>query len=134
MKKVWIVLSLLPLLACHRKEADTTHFEIFYERFHRDSAFQMQHILFPLEGLPDNAYSAGKNLDAFRWEQKDWVIHQPIDFKTSGFKRELQAFNKDLIVERIVHESGDYAMLRRFARINGQWTLIYYAGLNPIQQ
>lgn len=134
MKNVWILLCMLPLFACQRKEADTAHFEIFYERFHRDSAFQMQHILFPLEGLPDNAFGSDKNLDGFKWEAKTWVIHQPINFKTSGFKRELKSFGKDLIVERVVHESGDYAMLRRFARINNQWTLIYYAGLNPIQK
>jgi hypothetical protein len=37
------------------------------------------------------------------------------------------------MVERIVHQSGEYGMMRRFARLGGQWYLIYYAGLNSIE-
>ena len=32
-------------------------FQVFYELFHRDSSYQMEHITFPLEGLPDYADS-----------------------------------------------------------------------------
>ena len=53
----------LTLLSCKQKEAasealgDTLpeDFVTFYERFLQDSLYQMEHINFPLEGIPDNA-------------------------------------------------------------------------------
>lgn len=132
-----LLLAVLSITACeksplrnrnHQKE----DFGQFYTRFHQDSVFQLERIVFPLEGMPDNAFGQGIDPRKFRWEKETWKTHRPIDFSEGTFKQELASFGEDLIIERIVHQSGDYAMLRRFSRMNGNWTLIYYAGLNPV--
>lgn len=127
------ILVVLLGFSCKRN-AELERFEDFYVRFLQDSAYQLQHVLFPLEGIPDNALGSGADLQNFRWEKSNWEIHKPIDFKTSDYTQELRTFGDELVIERITHESGDYGMLRRFARIDKEWMLIYYAGLNPIQK
>lgn len=109
-------------------------FQAFYEKFHQDSVFQLNHINFPLEGIPDNAGNYEGDLNSFRWEKESWQVHRPIDFEKSGYKQELNTFSDNMVVERIVHESGDYAMMRRFARLGDEWYLIYYAGLNSLNK
>lgn len=128
---------LLGMGACREKNSNGEpgeEFAQFYTRFHQDSAFQLAHINFPLKGMPDNALSKGIDPETFFWKREEWQIHLPIDFETSGFKRELASVGDGIVVERILHQSGDYAMLRRFAKLGDEWYLIYYAGLNPISK
>ena len=137
----WVVAFGLILLGCRKKpsspliESGWVHaeeFEAFYERFHRDSTFQMDHIVFPLEGIPDNADPAVVAGGTFRWTPETWRMNRPIDLEETGFRREIGFLGNDILTERLVHESGDYAMMRRFARMGEEWYLIYYAGLNAI--
>lgn len=109
-------------------------FQEFYLRFHQDSAFQMQHITFPLQGIPDNVAKASYYDDSFKFEASNWILNKPIDLKESKFKRSLRTIGDHLIVEQLVHSSGSYGMERRFAKINNEWMLIYYQGINPISQ
>ncbi len=119
-------------IACNRSGSDKD-FEVFYERFLRDSLYQMEHITWPLEGIPDNVGSE-EEAAGFRWERKDWIMHRPFD-ESTGFRSEFTPISEDLVIERIVHESGDYGMLRRYARLGDEgWQLIYYAGLNPLRE
>lgn len=130
----FFLLALAALSACRsRAKADFSDFAVFYEKFHQDSAFQMAHIQFPMQGLPDNADSATLASNTFRWEPSNWKINKPIDFEKSGFSQQVQPLGDGLVIEKIVHESGKYAMLRRFAKLDDQWYLIYYAGLNPVE-
>jgi len=64
---------------------------------------------------------------------RSWQIHRPFDPAATGFETEFIDIGRDVMVERIVHQSGEYGMMRRFARLGGQWYLIYYAGLNSIE-
>ena len=105
-------------------------FAAFLEEFLQDSLFQMEHTLFPLEGIPDNA-EASEMDGRFRWQKKDWRMHRPWSAQSSSFDSEFKRLSSDLVVEKIVHHGSGYAMLRRFARLDGEWMLIYYAGLNP---
>lgn len=105
----------------------------FYNRFHQDSAFQMDHILFPLEGLPSYADSSMLQAREFRWTRDNWKLQRGFDV-TSGFEREFTPVTERIIVERMVHESGDFAMERRWAFLKEDWYLIYYAGINRVQQ
>lgn len=106
----------------------------FYERFHQDSAYQMEHIVFPLEGLPSEADSATIASGAFRWTQDNWRLQRGFDLESSGFAQELIPVGEGLIIEKITHKAGGLGMQRRFARLGQEWYLIYYAGLNRVKQ
>ncbi|MBK7409201.1 MAG: hypothetical protein IPL49_06650 [Saprospirales bacterium] len=112
---------------------DISDFYSFYNRFHLDSAYQMAHIIFPLEGLPPNVDSATLAGGNFHWQPEDWNLHQPVDYETSEFRREIKPVSEELVVEKIIHRSGQAGMLRRFAKIEGEWYLIYFADMNRIK-
>lgn len=113
---------------------DFSDFEAFYNRFMTDSIYQMEHIIFPLEGIPDHADSTKIRGTSFRWTKEGWVMHRKFDPANSGYKVEFIPFGNDLMVENITHHSGQYGMMRRFAKLNNEWQLIYYVGMNAIQK
>ncbi len=94
----------------------------------------MNHIVFPLKGLPGDADRLTLARDDFNWQQKDWVLPKSFDFGMSDFNREKIPIGDNVVVERIVHKADAYGMMRRFAKIDGQWNLIYYAGLNWVKR
>lgn len=107
-------------------------FAAFYQKFHSDSLFQMEHIVFPLEGLPDNADSTLITTNDFRWQAEEWRMQRQFDFEMSEFKRDIVPLNDRMVLERIVHQGGEFGVVRRFAIVGGEWHLIYYAGLNRL--
>lgn len=115
-----------------KTDAIASDFSAFYDRFLTDSLFQIEHVQFPLEGIPDNADSADVADGNFRWLRETWKMHRKFDAKATGFSVKLEPFGDDIITEHIIHESGQYAMLRRYAKTDGEWRLIYYAGLNSL--
>lgn len=106
-------------------------FQAFYMRFHNDEDFQLAHIPFPIKGAPDNAANKPEYDENFTWTRDNWVINKPVDLEKTQFRRELQAVSDELVIEKLIHESGSYSMVRRFAKMEGQWMLIYYQGVNP---
>ena len=128
------VIFTLLLGSCQNKKADYSEFSQFYDKFMQDSVFQLQHISFPLDGIPDNAVAYGDSLKNFRWTAENWRIHRPIDFEKTKFEQKFQTLGDELIIENLVESTAGYGMVRRWAKIGGEWSLIYYAGLNPIQQ
>ena len=108
-------------------------FADFYKRFHQDSAYQMEHIIFPLEGLPREADSALVSSGAFHWQKEDWAIQRGFNLQNSSFEQQLIPVDEGLIIEKITHKAGDLGMQRRFARIGEEWYLIYYADLNRLK-
>ena len=131
---------LFPLLFSCRREAPADQlpdslepdFVDFYEKFHRDSAFQMSHIVFPLQGLPSEVDSLTLAEGRFYWQQEDWIMHRPLDAGDQDFQRIFTPLNRDLIVEKIVHKTTGFGMMRRWARMGEEWYLIYYAGMNRL--
>ena len=119
---------------CRPKKADFSDFNQFYDQFLQDSLFQIQHINFPMEGLPDNAVAYGDTLCIFRWTAENWRMHRPIDFEKTKFEQNFQTLGDELIIENIIDPNSGYGMLRRWAKIGGEWSLIYYVGLNPVQE
>lgn len=106
-------------------------FTEFYQKFHTDSLYQMAHIVFPLEGLPNKADSTVIADNSFRWTEADWRMQHQVDFSMSEFKREIVPLTSSLVVERIYDEQHGFGMLRKFAIVgDGEWHLIYYAGMN----
>jgi hypothetical protein len=108
-------------------------FVAFYQRFHQDSLYQMEHIVFPLDGLPAEADSTVMAGGTFKWQRDSWRMHKGFDLESSGFEQELQPLGKDLITETFFHEKTGFGLMRRFARIDGEWNLIYYAGMNRLK-
>lgn len=108
-----------------------TSFTEFYKQFLTDPEYQLDHIVFPVQGLPDKADSTTLARQDFEWTADSWVVHRPID-KRSGFSINFLPLTEDYILERIVHESGQYGMERRYAYQDDGWYLIYYAGLNAL--
>jgi hypothetical protein len=107
-------------------------FAEFYDRFHQDSVFQMERILFPLPGLPREADSSLIASGLYRWTPETWTIQRPLNLQSSNFKRELIPVSKDLIIEKLVQPEYNLQIERRFSRLEDGWHLIYYAGLNNI--
>lgn len=103
----------------------------FYDRFHRDSAFQMAHIEFPLPGLPANTDAGEARIQSFFWQKKDWMIQKFMDEETSGFRREIFMMGETLVVEYMIN-SFNYRIQRRFSKRNNIWKLSYYEDVNQI--
>ncbi len=104
---------------------ETEEFLQFYDKFGKDSLFQMEHTVFPLEGmqrLKDTLDLPDKN---FRWKQENWVIHRPYNDMDGTFSREFLDLH-GIVIERIADASGKYSMERRFAKLSVGWHLIYY--------
>ena len=99
-------------------------FRDFYERFHRDTAYQLANITFPLEGRILTDTATGRAI-AGRFERGDWVVHRRFDLG-ADFARELAIIDDGLIFETISARTGNYAIERRFARQAGEWNLIFY--------
>lgn len=136
----WFVLTLLLFgVACGDRSKTTDQvqidngraddFEVFYEQFHSDSTFQIEHIQWPLEGLPAHADTL-TNPAGFRWQKEAWVLHRPFNDALTGFSRSISSMGDGLMIEKIAHEEAGFRMERRFALIDDEWKLIYYAALN----
>ena len=70
----------------------------FLDRFSSDSLFQIEHITFPLSGLPAYADSATIAEGNFKYYPEDWVMHR--SFKDDGtFIREFQVAGDAMVIE-----------------------------------
>jgi len=106
-------------------------FQVFYELFHRDSSYQMEHITFPLAGLPDYATPEQIQPGGFVWEEAEWTMHKGKVPENSDFRKEIVILSDQMIRERLIHQSRPLMTERRFAKMGDEWFLIYYAGINP---
>ncbi len=124
--------------SCDNKAAQATSmeelpadFKDFYKRFHQDSAYQMNHIIFPLQGKPNNAIK-GKDYSDFRWHKSDWVLHKNLGSLLDSY-RKVYTVDSTYITEQIYHKTGTYMIERRFSKMAGKWYLVYYAGLTRLK-
>lgn len=106
-------------------------FLVFYTQFHSDSSFQMAHIDFPLEGLPEYADSTILAEGNFKWQEEDWEMHKNLDARKEDFAKNLRVVSDGLIFE-FIPTGGEKKLWieRRFLKSNGEWRMIYYSGLN----
>lgn len=135
-----LLIALLSASNCKQsKEGQTTSptkettilspdFEAFYERFGKDSVFQLEHITFPLEGITSPTDTTVVIDDSFRWQREDWKIHKPFDDMDGTYLQDFLT-SSGIVVEKISDESGTFTMERRFAKIGGEWHLIYYRSM-----
>lgn len=100
----------------------------FYLKFHSDSLYQVEHIVFPLKGLPDHADPDDVKDGDYFYTSDQWLFQKRCDPKKNSINYIKMA---DIIIEeRIEEKEYKLMVIRRFAKTSGGWTLIYYAGLN----
>lgn len=109
-------------------------FVLFYDKFHSDSLYQLEHILFPLEGLPPDTDSITANSGNFRWQRKDWILHKHFDSMEGNFSQQFVPMGDAMVIEQIRHTQAAYGMQRRFAKMDGEWQLIYYGAMNRLAE
>jgi hypothetical protein len=107
-------------------------FVAFFDRFSTDSAYQMEHIIFPLEGLPTST-GDGDTLTTTRyfWQKADLKIHNRFTDPGHDFEQWYEVLNDRVIEHWIQMKGTNLCMKRRFARLEDGWYLIYYQGLRP---
>ena len=135
---VVIALTFLVGIGCSKDSAressfpDSTlpgDFTEFYVKFHEDTAYQIDHISFPLQGI--RAFSSiDSNVQNKPWAREEWVYHSRID-PDAGYEVTFDLLTDELITETIVDTSETYAMQRRFAMTSDGWQLIYYVEMQP---
>lgn len=105
-------------------------FADFYERFHRDSAFQYEHIQWPLRAVPDRPLEEGEK---FFFQPDTWRRQQLIS-PTSGYVSYFNSLTDDMVIEQIVNAQDQTGLERRFLRdADSGWKLIYYQGLRKFE-
>ncbi len=105
-------------------------FLVFYTQFHSDSMYQMSHIDFPLDGVPEYADSLTLAEGNFKWKRDDWKMHRNLELRKENFHENLFQPSDGLIFEFIPTGDKKLWIERRFLKSGGDWRLIYYSGLN----
>ena len=104
-------------------------FTDFYDRFHSDSLYQLEHIVFPLEG---RTYDESNKPIAKSWTIENWVLHKPFNDMGGTFSRSYTEFG-GIISEKIIDDRNISNMERRFSKINNKWHLIFYDPIHLTQ-
>lgn len=95
----------------------------FYNRFHEDSIYQLDHISFPLKGFKVIEEVGGG--ETYTYVKEEWVSHKPFDDMGGTFNRSFEEFG-GIVAETIVANGGQFRSVRRFAKLSGEWNLIFY--------
>lgn len=103
----------------------------FYEKFHSDVEFQKAHIVFPLQGA--KAKGEEQVLEPYSYTAEEWVIHKPYDDMEGTYQRSFSEFG-GIVAETIQAVQGPFSMIRRFAKVDGKWHLIYYQPMSMTGQ
>jgi hypothetical protein len=108
-------------------------FKEFYTRFHADSAYQMEHIIWPLEGITTvERDSSKRERITTKFEQKDWRMHRALE--GTDFVQNWTSFADGIYEESIRYAAANYGMSRRFAKIAGEWHLVFYSDMQDLGQ
>ena len=114
--------------------ADTLpkEFVTFFDQFHEDTAFQLAHIVFPLEGLP-NSQGETDTMPVMRyfWQRENWKFHRHMTDPSNQFENWFEVLDPRIIEHWVQAKGTNLFMQRRFAKLSDGWYLIYYAGMRP---
>ena len=109
-------------------------FLAFYDKFHQDSAYQMAHIIFPLEGYPAQVDSATMAEGTFRWYAETWRMHKMAGFTNSDFTRTFDQAIPGIVNETVRQNGTPFGMFRRYYKRGDDWFLIMYSDMNPMKE
>ena len=90
----------------------------FFLKFHSDSIFQMDRVLFPLQGYRSEERD-------FYWNKEEWILHENAQIDTKIFTEEKVVSETDVIHKVYIKDSGFY-IERVFKVIDCKWYLVYY--------
>jgi hypothetical protein len=91
-------------------------FDQFYEKFHKDSAFQMSRLKFPLQG---------HNEFGNKWTVDNWDIMKSKIYEVdkSQFKVEFKKTEK-IFFQKVWIDGSGFSSECRFELVNGKWFLV----------
>jgi len=98
-----------------RKIEIPSDFLSFYDKYHSDSLFQIEHTIFPVKSA----------IDSVSISKYDWVMHKPFNSQGGNYIRTYNNIN-GIIVEFVNEKTGFVNIERRFAKMGGDYNLIYY--------
>jgi len=106
----------------------------FYEKFHSDSLYQIEHIVWPLQGdrseQLDSTHFEKRNTV---WQQANWQM-QHTDYNPNDYVLERQMLGEVMVIERIRTKAANYGIERRFAKQpDGGWAMIYYSDMQEMR-
>ena len=99
-------------------------FDSFYLKFHQDTLFQINRIVFPLDGYNLNNENAFNSNSNFKWNRKEWTYHKLIKFDMQ-FKKET-TIHGDSAIEKIYIPNSGFEIIRKFSKVKGKWFLVFY--------
>jgi len=99
-------------------------FDIFYQKFHQDSLFQVSRLQDPMQGV----VIEGKAIQ--KWGDRPWIMHKAGkgSLDPEIFKVEQERVGNKLI-ERIYEPGSVLYNERHFELINKKWFLVYYLNI-----
>lgn len=110
------------------QQAGVERFDVFYQRFHKDSLFQLSRVKFPLPGVNtevDHVWKQKYGADPvnYHWTKQDWPMHRLLtDTVTYKIRRRKE---KGMLVEDIYIPDSDFLFTRKFRLLDGKWFLVY---------
>ncbi len=102
-------------------------FDVFFDRFHADSIFQMSRIQFPLPGV--NTDHMQMEDTVYHWTESNWELHHDFNLDTTDFIVEKNILDS-LVVEKIYLENSGFIVERTFKKLEGLWFLVYFKNIN----
>ena len=108
-------------------------FKGFYEKFHKDSLYQIAHITFPLDGYPASVDSVSAAQGGFRWYPETWLFLKLDGLNDSFYVRKFKIPLAGFVEETIQQKQTPFATYRRFAKNGDEWQLIFYSDMNPMR-
>lgn len=123
---LYLLIATSLMLSCKDKVAESNPKEYltsdvpedflgFYLKFHSDSSYQMEHIVFPLKQKEDGT----------PWNKDEWSLHKPFNDHKGQYSQSFVNMN-GLIIEFIKDTQGIFSMERRFMKAGTGYNLIYY--------
>ena len=129
--KIYLVLAFaVTFTACgFQKNSEGENFERFYTKFHKDSSFQIERIIFPLNGETSYLEPEGKQMKL--WYAKEWIMQQSYDATdTLGYEQSI--ISVDSLVVDVIYDSANQGITRYFSLRDGKWYLTFYSDYNAV--
>lgn len=118
---LWILLLPACQLTKSSHKSKDENFIAFYQRFHRDSLFQMERLAIPVDGYAIEGGSIQS------WQREKWAMHKNglTDMDTTIYTTQ-RVMEPQLIRERIFQANSSMLIERHFSLREKKWFLTFY--------